>query len=192
MPLSSTNRASRIYQEPPGTGGVSITGLILAKAAGAKTIITSSSDKKIEHVKAKYGADFGINYNTHPEWSKEVLKITNGEGVDYVIENGGAGTIAQSINSVKMGGNVSVIGFLSQPKEMPDVAAMALAKGAVVRGITVGSTQQLQEVARYVGEKGLRMPVEKEFKFTQEDVVKAYEYVQSGSHIGKVCIKVVE
>lgn len=175
-----------------GTGGVSITGLILAKAAGAKTIITSSNDKKIEHVKAKYGADFGINYNTHSEWSKEVLKITNGEGVDYVVENGGAGTIAESINSVRMGGNVSVIGFLSQAKEMPDVAAMALAKGAVVRGITVGSTQQLQEVARFVGEKGLRMPVEKEFKFTQEDVVKAYEYVQSGSHIGKVCIKVVE
>lgn len=166
--------------------------MILAKAAGAKTIITSSNDKKIEHVKAKYGADFGINYNTHSEWSKEVLKITNGEGVDYVVENGGAGTIAESINSVRMGGNVSVIGFLSQAKEMPDVAAMALAKGAVVRGITVGSTQQLQEVARFVGEKGLRMPVEKEFKFTQEDVVKAYEYVQSGSHIGKVCIKVVE
>lgn len=175
-----------------GTGGVSITGLILAKTAGAKTIITSSSDEKLEHAKSKYGADFGVNYKKHPEWSKEVLKLTNGEGVDYVIENGGSGTIAESINSVKMGGNVSVIGFLSQAKEMPDVAGMALAKGAVVRGITVGSTQQLQEVARYVGQKGLRMPVEKEFKFTQEDVVKAYEYVQSGSHIGKVCIKVVE
>ncbi|CAG8109540.1 unnamed protein product [Penicillium olsonii] len=175
-----------------GTGGVSITGLILAKAAGAITIVTSSSDEKLEFVKNKFGADHTVNYKTHPEWSKEVLRITNGEGVDYVLENGGSGTIAESINSVKMGGNVSVIGFLSQAKEMPDVASMALAKGATVRGIVVGSTQLLQEVARFVSRKGLRLPVEKEFSFSEENTIKAFEYLTSGSHIGKVCIKVVE
>ncbi|PYI21450.1 NAD(P)-binding protein [Aspergillus violaceofuscus CBS 115571] len=177
-----------------GTGGVSITGVILAKAAGATTIITSSSDEKLEMVKSKFGADHGINYATHPEWSQEVLRLTNGKGVDYILENGGSGTIAESLNSVKMGGNISVIGFLSQAKqsEMPDVASLALAKGAVVRGITVGSTQLLEEVIRFVAQKGLRLPVEKEFRFTQEEVVKAYEYMASGSHVGKVCIKLVD
>jgi NADPH:quinone reductase-like Zn-dependent oxidoreductase len=121
-----------------------------------------------------------------------VHRLTNGEGVDYVLENGGSGTIAESINSVKMGGNVSVIGFLAQAKEMPDVASMALAKGAVVRGVVVGSTQLLQEVVRFVASKGLRLPVEKEFDFSEENVTKAFEYLTSGSHIGKVCIKLVE
>ncbi|KAL4738338.1 NAD(P)-binding protein [Aspergillus similis] len=175
-----------------GTGGVSITGLLLAKAAGATTIVTSSSDEKLETVKAEFGFDYGVNYKKHPEWSKEVLRLTGGEGVDYVLENGGSGTITESINAVKMGGNVSVIGFLSQAEEMPDVAGLALAKGAVVRGITVGSTQLLQEVVRFVGRKGLRLPVNKEFGFSAEEAVKALEYLQSSSHIGKVCIKVAE
>lgn len=177
-----------------GTGGVSITGLILAKAAGAATIVTSSSDEKLEYVKSKYGADYTVNYKKHPEWSKEVLRLTKGEGVDYVLENGGSGTIAESINAIKMGGNISVIGFLSRAEQshMPDVASLALAKGAVVRGITGGPTQLLQEVARFVGCKDLRLPVEREFKFNSEDVIKAYEYVSSGTHIGKVCIRVAE
>ncbi|KAL4860590.1 hypothetical protein BDV12DRAFT_181351 [Aspergillus spectabilis] len=176
-----------------GTGGVAITGLILAKAAGAITIVTSSSDEKLDLVKKKFGADYTINYKKHPEWSKEVLRLTNGEGVDYVLENGGSGTIAESINATKMGGNVSVIGFLSQAKqsEMPDVASLALAKGAVVRGVVVGSTQLLQEVVRFVAQKGLRLPVDKEFEFTEEGIIKAYEYATSGSHIGKICIRVV-
>jgi NADPH:quinone reductase-like Zn-dependent oxidoreductase len=105
------------------TGGVSITGLLVAKAAGATTIVTSSSDEKLESIMAKFGFDYGVNYKRYPEWSKEVLRLTGGEGVDYVLENGGSGTIAESINAVKMGGNVSVIGLLSQAKEMPDVLA---------------------------------------------------------------------
>jgi NADPH:quinone reductase-like Zn-dependent oxidoreductase len=169
---------------------VSISGLILAKAAGATTIVTSSSDEKLEVVMAKYGFDHGINYKTHPQWSKEVLRLTAGSGVDYVLDNGGSGTIAESINAVKMGGNVSVIGFLSQAKEMPDVAGLALAKGAVVRGVVVGSTQLLEEVVRFVGCRGLRMPVDREFGFSAEEAVRAFEYLQSGNHIGKVCIKV--
>lgn len=171
---------------------MSITGLLLAKAAGCITIITSSSDEKLNSIKSKFGFDYGVNYKTHPEWSKEVLRLTNGEGVDYVLENGGSGTIAESINSIKMGGNVSVIGFLSKAKEMPDVASLALSKGAVVRGIVVGSTQLLQEVVRFVARKGLRLPVEKEFGFSAEEASKAYEYLMSGSHVGKVCIKVSE
>ncbi|EHK21566.1 uncharacterized protein TRIVIDRAFT_52718 [Trichoderma virens Gv29-8] len=175
-----------------GTGGVSITGLVLAKAAGAKTIITSSSDEKLSYVRRKYGADHTINYITHPEWAKEVQIITQGNGVDYIFENGGSGTIKQSVDSISYGGVVSIIGFLSAAKqeEMPDVAALALSKGCVIRGITVGSKQLLEECVRFVGSHSLDIPVEKTFPFTEEGVKAAYKYLSAGQHIGKICIDV--
>ncbi|KAL1631431.1 hypothetical protein SLS54_000191 [Diplodia seriata] len=175
-----------------GTGGVSITGLILAKAAGATTIITSSSDEKLKHVQARYGADHVINYKKTPDWAAEAQRITGGRGVDFVLENGGAGTIKQSIEAIAMGGIISVIGFLASipQSEMPDVALLALSKNAVVRGIMVGSKQMLEDMVRFVGERGLDIPVEKTFGFTRDEVVKAYEYLESAQHIGKVCINV--
>ncbi|KAH7060680.1 hypothetical protein B0J12DRAFT_649719 [Macrophomina phaseolina] len=175
-----------------GTGGVSITGLILAKAAGATTIITSSSDDKLKYVREKYGVDHTINYKTTPDWAQEALRITGGRGADFILENGGAGTIKQSIEAITMGGIIAVIGFLAQipQSEMPDVALLALGKGAVVRGVTVGSTQLLEEVVRFVGSKKLNVPVETTFGFTREEILKAYEYLQSGQHVGKVCINV--
>ncbi|KAF7676227.1 hypothetical protein GT037_005732 [Alternaria burnsii] len=159
-----------------GTGGVSINGLILAKVAVLKT----------------YGADYTINYKSNANWSQEVLKITNGHGADFILENGGAGTIAQSIVTVAYGGNITVIGFLAPcPQEkMPDVAALALSKGAIVCGIMVGSKQQLEDVTRFVTFENLNVPVEKVFGFEREDVVSAFEYLVSGQHIGKVCIVV--
>lgn len=111
--------------------------------------------------------------------------------MDYILENGGAGTIAQSIRSVAYGGIVSVIGFLAAcPQEkMPDVAALALSKGAIVRGIMIGSREQLEEVTRFVVSRGLDLPVEKEFGFSRDEVLAAYDYMASGQHIGKICIK---
>lgn len=176
----------------PGTGGVSITGLILAKAAGATTIITSSSDEKLAHVKKTYGVDHTINYKKTPNWSEEVLKITNGKGADIILENGGAGTITQSINSAAYGGIIAVIGFLAPcpQDQMPDVAGMVVGKGLIVRGIMIGSKEQLDDVTRFVTSKNLELPVEKEFGFSKEEVIKAYEYLASGQHVGKICIKV--
>ncbi|KAJ5561469.1 hypothetical protein N7461_000230 [Penicillium sp. DV-2018c] len=153
-----------------GTGGVSITGLMLAKAAGAKTIITSSSDEKLQHVMSKYGADYTINYKTTPDWAAEVQKITRGRGVDFILENGGSGTIKQSLQAIAFG------------------AGLALAKGAVVRGIMVGSKQQLEDVVQFIGAHSLPVPVEKIFKFGRDEVVEALNYLASGQHIGKVCI----
>ncbi|CAF4885102.1 unnamed protein product, partial [Rotaria sp. Silwood2] len=113
-----------------GTGGVSLTGLMLAKAGGCTTIITSSDDEKLKQVKDKYGADYTINYKKQPNWDEEVLKITNGEGVDIILENGGAATIGKSLNSIKMGGIIACIGFLGAAlkPENPDVALLALGK----------------------------------------------------------------
>ncbi|KAM3072034.1 hypothetical protein ACMFMG_008496 [Clarireedia jacksonii] len=174
-----------------GTGGVSITGLILAKAAGARTIITSSSDEKLAFIQKKYGADHIINYNMTPDWAAEAKKIT-GDGVDYILENGGSGTIKQSIDCIKMGGIIAIIGFMAAVKQedMPDVALLALGKGCVVRGITVGSKQLLEELVRFVVSKELIPPVDKTFGLSREGVIEAYKYMKGGSHIGKVCISV--
>ncbi|OOF95580.1 hypothetical protein ASPCADRAFT_515919 [Aspergillus carbonarius ITEM 5010] len=174
-----------------GTGGVSITGLVLAKAAGATTIITSSSDEKLRLVKEKYGVDHTINYKTTPNWAAEVQKITHGKGVDYILETCGAGTIQQSIEAIAFGGIISVIGFLAQASQeaMPNVAALVICKGAVVRGIMIGSKQLLEEAVRFIGARNLPVPVEKTFQFGREQVVQAYQYLASGQHVGKVCIE---
>jgi NADPH:quinone reductase-like Zn-dependent oxidoreductase len=143
-------------------------------------------------VKEKYGVDHTINYKVHPEWAQEVQNITQGNGVDYIFENGGSGTIKQSIDCIACGGVISIIGFLSTAKQedMPDVAGLALSKGCIVRGITVGSKQLLEECVRFVGSHNLDIPVEKTFSFTEEGVRAAYKYLSEGQHIGKVCIDV--
>ena len=175
-----------------GTGGVSIIGLILAKAAGATTIITSSSDGKLRVAKEKYGAHHGINYKTTPDWAEEVLKITNGIGVDYILENGGSGTLAQSIKACARGGIISIIGFLAQAKQedMPDVASLALGGTVVIRGIAVGSTQLLQDLVTFVAQRDLKPPVDRTFGFTREEVLNAYQYMKDQKHIGKICINI--
>lgn len=173
-----------------GTGGVSMTGLLFARAAGAVTIITSSSDDKLKMAKEKYGVDHTINYKTTPDWSARVNEITNGRGVDFVLENGGAGTIEQSINCVARGGIVAVIGFLSQAEKLPDVAGLVLAKGAIVRGINVGAKQMTEDMLRLVCARDLPIPVEKTFGFDEKSIQVAYQYLESGSHVGKIAIEI--
>jgi len=165
---------------------------MLAKAVGAITVVTSSSDDKLKFVKEQYGADYTINYKTTPNWASEANKITGGRGVNHIFENGGSGTIKQSIECITMGGVISVIGFLSAAKQedMPDVAGLALSKGCIVRGITVGSKQLLDDLVQLVVQKKLKPPVEKIFRFDADQVQAAYDYLASGGHIGKVCISV--
>ncbi|KAI9271032.1 hypothetical protein EDC94DRAFT_300370 [Helicostylum pulchrum] len=173
-----------------GTGGVSMIALILAKAAGAVTIITSSSDEKLRYIKEKYGVDHGVNYRTHPDWEKEVLKVTNGEGVDFVIENGGNGTIAKSLASTKIGGQVSLIGFLSSTTETPDVVGLALLKSLIIRGVAVGSKELSEQLVHFVHAKKLGMPIAKVFGFSEEQVHEAYASLKSQSEIGKIAIRI--
>ena len=106
--------------------------------------------------------------------------------------NGGAGTIAQSIKAIAYGGIIGVIGFLASAtqEEMPNVSQLVLERGCVVRGVDIGPRQYLEEVVTAISSRKLRMPVEKEFGFSQEEIIAAYEYVASGQHMGKVCIKI--
>ncbi|PLB49320.1 NAD(P)-binding protein [Aspergillus steynii IBT 23096] len=173
-----------------GTGGVAVTGLILAKAAGATTIMTSSSDEKLAQIKSKFQPDYTINYKKTPDWAAEAIKITGGKGVDHILEIGGLGTIEQSIKAITPGGVISVIGYLAGSDKVVDVPLQALLKTCVVRGVLIGPKCMLEDLVTFVYRKELRMPVEKEFGFSRDEVIAAYEYLRSGQHVGKVCIRV--
>jgi len=167
-----------------GTGGVSIWALQLAKAAGMRAIITSSSDAKLERARA-LGADATINYTTHPEWSAEVRRLNGGEGVDVVLEVGGEKTAQQSLASVRMQGTVVVIGGVSGFGGA--IAPRALISSAIrMQGVYVGSRQMHEELARFVEARQIRPVVDRSFGW--EEAPAAYRYFESGSHFGKVAI----
>jgi NADPH:quinone reductase-like Zn-dependent oxidoreductase len=169
-----------------GTGGVSIWALLLAKAAGMRVIITSSSDAKLERARA-LGADETINYVTTPEWSTEVRRLTGGEGVDTVLEVGGEKTVAQSVASVRPQGTVVIIGAVSGIGG--GIAPRSLIAGATrVQGIYVGSRRMHEDLARFVELKQISPVVDRTFALSEAP--DAYRYFQAGKHFGKVTLAV--
>ena len=167
-----------------GTGGVSIWGLQLAKAAGIRTIITSSSDEKLARAKA-LGAHATINYRSTPEWQQEVLQLTGG-GVNLVIEVGGTGTLKRSVAATAMGGTVAIVGGVSGFGG--DFEPFALIGGARrLSGIYVGSRQMLEDLNRLVEVANIHPVVDRVFPF--EAVREAYAFLDAGKHFGKVVIQ---
>jgi NADPH:quinone reductase-like Zn-dependent oxidoreductase len=167
-----------------GTGGVSIWALQLAKAAGMRVIITSSSDEKLARARA-LGADETINYTKTPEWSAEVRRLTDGEGVDTVVEVGGEKTVGQSVASVRPQGTVVIIGAVSGIGG--GIGPRSLIPGATrVQGIYVGSRRMHQDLARFVELKKIQPVVDRRFAFA--DVPDAYRHFQAAQHFGKVAI----
>jgi len=172
-----------------GTGGVSIWGLQFAIASGAICIVTSSSDAKLKIAK-KLGAQHTINYKETPDWDEEVLKITGGVGVDHVIEVGGPGTFGRSMKASRLGGSIHVIGFVSQDKSDVNIVGTILQKNLKVRGILVGPVSQFKNMVKLINAnvEVTKPVVDTVFPF--EDAVKAYAYLESQKHVGKVVIKV--
>jgi NADPH:quinone reductase-like Zn-dependent oxidoreductase len=171
-----------------GTGGVSVLGLQLAKAAGLQTIITSSSDDKLQRAR-ELGATHTINYRTHPEWQEEVLRMTRGAGAQVVLEVGGQGTVNRSIAATAMGGSVAIIGGVSGfGGEVNPASLLAGAKRLV--GIYVGSRTMLEKVLGFAASSGLQPVVDRVFPF--DAAAEAYRYMESGSHFGKVVVAVGE
>ncbi|MSP51278.1 MAG: NAD(P)-dependent alcohol dehydrogenase [Alphaproteobacteria bacterium] len=168
-----------------GTGGVSIFALQFARLFGARVIATSSSDVKLARAKTLGAAD-GINYKRRADWDAAALELTGGRGVDQVIEVGGAGTFARSLNAIRTGGKISLIGLLSGAAEINPMPI--LRKLASVHGIFVGSTQMFEAMNRAISLAGLRPVIDKVFPFT--DAKAAYRHLESGSHYGKVVISI--
>lgn len=167
-----------------GSGGVSVFALQFARAAGARIIATSSSDEKLERMRA-LGASDGVNYRMSPDWEQDVRRLTDGRGVDHVVEVGGGGTLQKSIAAAAMGGHVHLIGVLTGGQVDPTAI---LRGGVTVRGVYVGSREMFENMNRTVALHGVKPVVDKTFEF--EDAKAAYEHLRSGSHLGKVVIAV--
>jgi NADPH:quinone reductase-like Zn-dependent oxidoreductase len=169
-----------------GTGGVSILALQLAKAAGLRTIVTSSSDEKLERALG-LGASATINYTTTPEWQDEVLRLTDGRGVDLVLEVGGQGTLTRSIASTLMGGTVAIIGGVSGfGGELNPFALIGGAKR--LSGIFVGSRGMLEDLSRFLSVAEIHPVVDRVFPFAQAR--EAYTHLERAGHFGKLVIQV--
>jgi NADPH:quinone reductase-like Zn-dependent oxidoreductase len=165
-----------------GTGGVSVFAIQFAKMHGARVIATSSSDKKLEKAKG-IGADEVVNYRKTPDWDKEVLRTAH-KGVDHVIEVGGAGTLSKSLNSVRIGGHVAVIGVLSGAGEFDPRSI--LMKAVRVQGIYVGSRQMFGEMNNAIESNGLMPMIDKIFPF--HEVPQALRYMEDRAHFGKIVV----
>ncbi len=166
-----------------GTGGVSIFGLQLAAAAGAKPIITSSSDGKLERARS-LGAVGTVNYRSHPEWQEEVLALTDGTGVDHVLEVVGQETLSRAIEALAFDGHIAIIGGLSGRADA--LPLRGLPNGSSVTNIFVGSKEDFEAMNEFLIEHQLRPVIDRVFSF--EEAPAAYEYMESGAHMGKIVI----
>ena len=169
-----------------GTGGVSIFALQFAKAAGARVIVTSSSDEKLERARA-LGADDFINYKKTPDWATEARKLTGGKGVDHIVEVGGADTFMQSIMAIRLGGHIAVIGLLSGMTKDMNVAAI-FSQNAKISGVTVGSRAMVEDMVRAIEQNDIHPVIDK--RFPLEEFPDALRLMQGASHFGKIVLNI--
>lgn len=167
-----------------GTGGVSVMAVQLAHAGGARIIVTSSSDEKLEKVKT-IGASEGVNYQDNPEWPGEVRRLTGGRGVDLTVETGGPGTLAQSVAATRFGGSIGMIGVLVEGQINP---IEIMHGGMIVRSVLTGSRTMLEDMIRAIDFHSIRVVIDKVFPFT--DAVAAYKHLEQARHVGKVVIAI--
>jgi NADPH:quinone reductase-like Zn-dependent oxidoreductase len=168
-----------------GTGGVSIFGLQFAAAAGAKPIITSSSDEKLARAKT-LGAIGGVNYKTNPDWEKGVRPLTGGGGVQQVLEVGGQGTLQKALMSVGPGGHIALIGGLGGfGGEIPAPALMG--QNVTVSGIYVGSRENFEAMNAFIVKHKIKPVIDKVVEYKNAD--SAYKLMESGDFMGKIVIK---
>ncbi len=169
-----------------GTGGVSIFALQFAKMKGARVIITSSSDEKLQRAR-ELGADETINYKTTLDWEQRVFELTEKTGVDHVIELGGAGTLQKSLEAVRYGGRISLIGVLTGFEGLINPWPV-IARSVTLQGIYVGSRAMFEDMLLAISLNGMKPAVDRVYEFG--DVRTAFEDMGSGSHFGKLVVRV--
>ncbi len=168
-----------------GTGGVSIFALQLGKAMGARVIVTSSSDAKLERAKA-LGADATINYKQTPKWGDAARDLTGRRGVDHVVEVGGGGTLEQSLRAIRPGGTISIIGVLSGAAGTVNLLPV-LMQNVRLQGIVVGHRESFASLMRALETSRIHPVIDRTFAL--EDTAEALRYLKTGAHFGKVCIR---
>ena len=168
-----------------GTGGVSVIALQMAKEMGAKVIATTSNEEKAEKLKA-LGADDVINYKEFPKWGEEVLKVTDNEGVDHVIEVGGGGTFNESIRSVKLGGHIALIGVLSGPAANELVLPRIFLKQVRTSGIAMANHQSQLAMVEFLSKTKIKPVISDTFDLA--DLAVAFQHQIDNKHFGKISI----
>jgi NADPH:quinone reductase-like Zn-dependent oxidoreductase len=169
-----------------GTGGVSIFALQFARMAGARVLITSSSDEKLARARS-LGADECINYKTTPDWDRRARELTGGTGVDHIVEVGGAGTLNRSLRAVRTGGHISLIGVLAGHAGPIDTVVI-LARALRLVGIFVGSREMFEAMTRAIAQQQLRPVIDRVFPLDQ--AAQAFQLMESGGHFGKIVVRV--
>lgn len=169
-----------------GSGGVSIFALQFALAAGARVFAITESPSKVATLQS-LGAEQVILYKSEAEWSRAILELTVGAGVNYVVETCGAGTIDESIKAAAVGGNICLVGLLSGAGGRVDMLPL-LAKTLHVHGVVRGSVEMLERMVCMVEHLGIRPVIDQEF--AMRDFAAAFEYLSAGHHVGKVVVRV--
>jgi NADPH:quinone reductase-like Zn-dependent oxidoreductase len=167
-----------------GTGGVSIFALQFARAAGARVLATSSNDEKLERV-TMMGASDAINYTRTPDWEKEVLRVTGGRGADCVVEVGGGGTFARSLQALARHGKVCLVGFVAG-REGDTSPFPLMYKAGSLHGIFVGDREMFEEMNRAVAVNHIKPVIDRVFAF--EESPRAFAHQASGQFVGKIVI----
>jgi len=169
-----------------GTGGVSMFGLQLAKAAGARVIVTSSSEAKRDRARS-LGADHVMDYKTDAKWGESARAWTGGRGVDIVIEVGGPGTFDQSVAALRYGGTMSILGVLTGTRGEVNTYGI-FHKALRVAGVYVGSVAMFEGLVRALEASAIDPIIDRTFGF--DEVKAAYAHLASGAHLGKVVVRV--
>lgn len=170
-----------------GTGGVSVFALQIAKHVGARVVVTSSSNDKLMRARS-LGADEGVNYKAHPQWSEQVWSWTGGRGVDHVVEVGGPGTLEQSMKSVAGGGHIALIGVLTGFGAPTTSLFPLLARNVTLNGIYVGPRDEFVRMNAFLEEHRIEPVIDRVFPL--EAAPNAFAYLASGQHFGKVVIRI--
>jgi NADPH:quinone reductase-like Zn-dependent oxidoreductase len=169
-----------------GTGGVSLFALQFAKAAGARVIATSSSEEKLEKLE-RLGADDVINYKSVPNWAQRARGLTDGRGVDHVMEVGGPATLAQSVAACRTGGHIALIGVLTG--FAAEVAIPALFSNQIrLSGVSIGSRADQEDMIRALTVNRLKPVIDSSFPL--QEIAAAFRHYESQKHFGKVCLEV--
>jgi NADPH:quinone reductase-like Zn-dependent oxidoreductase len=167
-----------------GVGGVSLFALQFALKAGARVIAIASTDEKLTRL-LQFGASAAINFSSHPEWSSEVMRLTDGAGVDHILDIGGAKSLPQAIASVAVGGSINVIGMMTAgPVEFSPL----IAKSAVARGIAVGSRTMFQTMNRAMYLNDIHPVIGLTLDWHQ--AAQAYAYMEGSKHVGKIVLTI--
>jgi len=168
-----------------GTGGVSIFALQMAKAMGARVIVTSASDEKLARARG-LGADGLVNYATNADWARKVLEITDRAGADIVVENGGIGTLSQSLRATRAGGVVALLGALTGLQGEVNIAPVLMMRLRIA-GILVGSREAFLAMNAFLGERRIEPVISDRFPFDR--LPEALHHLKAGKHFGKIVLE---